>query len=148
MKNTLGSFLLTATLFGTAGGCVVEARGRVVAPPPPVVAVNAEVEVEEEPPPPRTIVLETRPGFIIVEGRWARRGGRWDWVPEHYERERVGYVWFPGRWERRGKRHVYIEGEWRASARGGTVVRDHRTEPPPAAPPAAPPDPVVRDHRH
>jgi hypothetical protein len=108
--------MLTAALVSTVSGCTIEARGHVAAP----VAV---VEVDEEPPPPRRVVIETRPGFIFVEGRWVRHGGRWDWVDGHYERERVGHVWVPGRWERRGNHHVWIEGEWRA---GGTVVRDHR----------------------
>ena len=98
MKNALGSFLLTATLLGTAGGCVVEARGHVSAPPPPVAVV--EVEVEEEPPPPRAVVVETRPGFVFVQGRWFRRGGRWEWSDGHWERERAGQVWVAGRWER------------------------------------------------
>jgi hypothetical protein len=123
--------LLAATLLGTAGGCVVEARGHVSAP----VAV---VEVDEEPPPPRTVVVETRPGFVFIEGRWYRSGGRWEWQDGRWERERTGHVWVAGRWERRGNKHVWIEGSWRASA-GGPAVRDHR-EPPPA--------PVVRDHRN
>jgi hypothetical protein len=116
MKNAISSLLLTATLLGTAGGCMVEAHGHVAAP----VAV---VEVEEEPPPPRTVVVETRPGFVFIEGRWYRRGGRWEWQDGRWERERVGHVWVPGRWERRGNKHVWIEGSWRA---GGPVVRDHR----------------------
>lgn len=133
MKNSLGSFLLTATLLGTAAGCTVEARGHVVVPQP---VVGVEVEVEEEPPPPRTVVVETRSGFVFIEGRWFRRGGRWEWQDGRWERERVGHVWVAGRWERRGNRHVWIEGSWRASS--GPAVRDHR-EPPP---------PVVRDHRN
>jgi len=116
MKNALSSLLLATTLFGTAGGCVVEARGHVAAP----VAV---VEVDEEPPPPRAVVVETRPGYLFIQGRWIRRGGRWEWSDGHWERQRSGYVWEPGRWERRGNRHVWIEGSWRVS---GTVVRDHR----------------------
>lgn len=136
MKQTLGSFLLAATILGGAGGCFVEARGRVVTPAP--VAV---VEVEEEPPPPRTVIVETRPGFVFIEGRWFRRGGRWEWTDGHWERERVGHVWVPGRWERRGRNHVWIEGSWRANS--GGAVRDHRS-PPPAAPPSG----VVRDHRN
>jgi hypothetical protein len=117
MKHSLGSFLLAATLLGTVGGCVVEARGHVAAP----VAV---VEVEEEPPPPRTVVVETRPGFVFIEGRWFRSGGRWEWQDGRWERERVGHVWVAGRWERRGHKHVWVEGQWRATA--GPVVRDHR----------------------
>jgi hypothetical protein len=140
MKDMLGSLLLAATLLGTTGACVVEARGRVVAPQPTVV-----VEVEEEPPPPRRVVVESRPGFIFIEGHWYRRGGRWEWRDGYWERERSGYVWMPGRWERRGRRHVWIEGSWRAG--GGPAIRDHRDhrdrrEPPPAAPP-----PAVRDQR-
>jgi hypothetical protein len=138
MKHSISSFLLTATLLAMAAGCTVEAHGRVVAPQP--VAV---VEVEEEPPPPRTVVVETRPGFVFIEGRWFRRGGRWEWQDGRWERERVGHVWVAGRWERRGNKHVWIEGSWRAG--GGATVRDHR-EPPPS--PAPPPEPVVRDHRH
>jgi hypothetical protein len=135
MKQTLGSLLLTATLLGTAGGCVVSARARVPAP----VAV---VEVEEEPPPPRAVVIETRPGFVFVEGHWYRSGGRWVWADGYWERERVGHVWVPGRWERRGNRHVWVEGSWRASA---TINRDHRQAPPPAAPPSN--TVITRDHR-
>lgn len=137
MKRTLVCLSLAASLFGAAG-CIVRARAGVVAEPPPPVAV---VEVEEEPPPPRVVVVEQRPGFIWVEGRWYRRGGRWDWIDGHYERERVGYVWVPGRWDRRGRRHVWIEGSWHA---GGPVVRDHRAAPPPPPPPPAV---EVRDHR-
>jgi hypothetical protein len=147
MKNTLTSLLLATTLFGGAAGCVVRARATVPAP----VAV---VEVDEEPPPPRAVVVEPRPGFIYIEGRWDRSGGRWVWLDGHYERERVGYVWGPGRWDRRGNRHVWVEGSWRAGSGGGTRVRERRPPPaaaPPAAPPPAAPPPgegVVRDHRH
>ena len=137
MKSLLGSLIIASTLLGAASGCVVRAHGRVAVPPP--VAV---VEVEEEPPPPRTVVVETRPGFVFIEGRWHRRGGRWDWVDGHWERERSGHYWTPGRWERRHNRHVWVEGRWQA---GGPVIRDHRSAPP-AAPPSPPP-PIVRDHR-
>src|ERR1051325_10958179 len=138
MKNTLGSLLLATSRLAGAAGCVVRARAGVVAEPPPV----AVVEVEEEPPPPRVVVVTAPPGFIWVDGRWDRSGGRWMWIKGDYEREPVGYVWAPGRWERRGNRHVWIEGSWRANAQ----VRDHRAAPPPAAPPPA--DSSVRDHRH
>jgi len=103
MKNALGSLLVTATVLGTVGGCVVEARGHVA--------------------PPRAVVVERRPGYVFVQGHWVREGGRWVWFEGHWELERRGYVWFPGHWERRGNRHFWIEGEWRAS---GPVVRDHR----------------------
>src|SRR6185295_12572016 len=102
-----GSLLVTSLLIGTAGGCVVEARGHVAAP----VAV---VEVEEEPPPPRRVVVESRPGFLFLEGRWERRGGRCVWNDGGWERQRSGHIWIKGHWERRGNRHVWIEGEWRA----------------------------------
>jgi len=138
--NALGSFVLLAAV--TAGsGCVVRARGHVGAP----VAV---VEVEEEPPPPRAVVVETRPGFLFVQGRWTRQGNQWAWRDGYWERERAGYTWDEGRWERRGRGHVYVEGRWRAGGGGrrddGPRVRDHRGDSPPPPPPSGP---VVRDHR-
>ena len=133
LKNTLGSLALAASLVG----CVVSAHGRVVAPAP--VAV---VEVDEEPPPPRAVVMDSRPGFIFIEGRWVHNGGRWVWRDGYYERERVGYSWDQGRWERRGNRHVWVDGHWRGG--GGPAVRDHREERHEERHDA----PVVRDHRH
>ena len=120
LKNALGSLAIAASLL-TVGGCVVRGSAGVRVAEP--VAV---VEVEEEPPPPRAVVIETRPGFVFIEGRWARNGGRWVWRDGYYERERVGYSWNQGRWETRGRRHVWVEGGWHAG--GGPAVRDHREE--------------------
>lgn len=119
----LSSFLFVAIIGSVATGCVV--RGGVVAEP---VAV---VEVEEAPPPPRTVVVETRPGFVWIEGRWIYRGNRYVWSDGRWERERGGHVWVQGRWEQRGRRHVWVEGRWEARGevrdnRRGPVVRDHR----------------------
>lgn len=148
LKNTLGSLAIAASLLAT--GCVVRAHGRVSAP-------VAYVEVQEEPPPPRVVVVDTRPGYIWVEGRWTRHGNRWAWRDGYWERERAGYAWEQGRWERRGRGHVWVEGRWRAGGNGavytnpgrgrgnGPNVRDHRSNPPPAPPPAQ--GPRVRDHR-
>src|SRR5687768_15489979 len=132
LKNTLGSFAIVASLAAT--GCVVRAHGRVHAP-------VAYVEVEEEPPPPRTVIVDVRPGFVWVQGRWVRHGNRWSWNDGHWERERAGHVWEQGRWERRGRGHVWVEGNWRAGGGGhvhsqpvhhnGPAVRDHRANPPP-----------------
>ena len=151
----LGSFAIVAALAAGSVGCVVRARGHVGVP----VTV---VEVEEEPPPPRVYVRDTRPGFIFIQGRWDRRGGRWDWRDGYWERERAGSRWEDGRWERRGRGHVWVEGRWSAggNVNGNGNVRDHRREeaPPPddgnvrdhrRNPPPPPPDngPVIRDHR-
>ena len=114
----LGALVVAGSLLGSAG-CVVRGTARVAEP----VAV---VEVDEEPPPPRTVVVESRPGFIWIEGRWYRQGNQWAWRDGYWERERAGYVWEPGRWERRGRRHVWVEGSWRAGGGGGAVIRDHR----------------------
>jgi WXXGXW repeat (2 copies) len=137
LKNALGSLALAASLAAGAGGCLVTAHGHVGAP----VAV---VEVDEEPPPPRVVHWEVRPGFVYIQGRWTRSGGRWVWRDGYYERERAGYNYEPGRWERRGNRHVWVEGSWRAGARSGPAVRDHR-EPPRREEHRE--GPVVRDHR-
>ena len=100
LKHALGSFALVSAFAAT--GCVVRAHGYVHGPPPPV----AVVEVEEEPPPPRATVVEIRPGFVFIQGRWDRRGNRWAWRDGYWERERAGYQWDEGRWERRGRGHV------------------------------------------
>ena len=127
-KSTLGSLALVGLCALPSLGCVVHGRAAVVAPAP--VAV---VEVEEEPPPPRAVVVETRPGFVWIEGRYERRGRNWVWLDGRWERERVGHVWIQGRWERRGNRHVWVEGRWEAHA----AAHDHRGD-----------GPVIRDHRH
>lgn len=133
LKNILVGFVLSSSL----GACVVQGHARVVAPQP-----IAVVEVEEEPPPPQTRVIEVRSGYLWIEGRWDRVGGRWSWRDGHYERERANQIWEQGRWERRGNRHIWVEGRWTTGS-SGPVVRDHRETPPPP-----PPGPVVRDHRN
>lgn len=142
-KNVLGSFALVAATVAGSAGCVVRAHGHVGVP----VAV---VEVDEEPPPPRAVVMESRPGFIFIQGRWTRGGNQWVWRDGYWERERNGYMWEDGRWERRGRGHVWVEGRWRGGGGGrvdnGPQVRDHRTNNPPPPPPQ-PQGPIVRDHR-
>lgn len=147
LKNAIGSFALVASLAAGSVGCVVRARGQVGVP-------MTVVEVDEEPPAPRAWVVETRPGFVFVQGRWSRNGGRWDWNDGYWERQRANQAWEDGRWERRGRGHVWVEGRWRAGAAAerreerqerreehNDNVRDHRTAPEPA------PGPEVRDHR-
>lgn len=139
LKHTLACFAVAASLATLGTGCVIRARGAVTTEP-------AYVEVDEAPPPPRAVVVETRPGFVWIEGRWYRSGNRWVWMDGHWENERAGYVWEQGRWETRGRGHVWVEGRWRAggTVNTGPVVRDHREGPPP---PRRDEDPVVRDHR-
>lgn len=144
LKN-LTSFALVAVMAAGGTGCVFRAHGHVGVP----VAV---VEVQEEPPPPRVYVTEVRPGYIFIQGRWTRRGNRWDWQDGRWERQRANQTWEDGRWERRGRGHVWVEGRWRGGG-GGRVdnrgngngnVRDHRRNDPP---PPRNDGPVIRDHR-
>jgi hypothetical protein len=128
--NIASSVLLAASLAVGAGGCVVRAHARV--------APVGVVVVEEEPPPPRAVIVETRPGFLFIQGRWERMGGRWEWRDGYWERERAGYFYEPGRWERQGRGHVWVGGGWRAGG-AGPAVRDHRNEAN---------EGNVRDHRH
>ena len=142
LKTTLGSLALAALMALPSAGCVVRARGHAHVSGPSVVVV------EEEPPPPRTVVVESRPGFIWIEGRYHRRGRQWVWADGRWERERAGHRWEQGRWERRNNGHVWVEGRWNAGGGNpgrGPVIRDHRDnrrepEPQPAGP-------VIRDHR-
>jgi hypothetical protein len=119
LKNTLASVALAGSLALLGSACIVRAHGHARVGGPVVV-------VEEEPPPPRVVVVETRPGFVWIEGRWHRNGGQWVWYDGHWERQRSGYVWEQGRWERRGRGHVWVQGSWRAG--GGPAVRDHRQD--------------------
>ncbi len=137
--NAVGSVAFAASVLG-AGGCVVTAHGHVAAP----VAV---VEVDADPPPPRYERVEVRPGFVFISGRWVNHGGRWDWRPGYYERERVGYTWEQGRWETRGRNHVWVDGQWRGGGGGGPAVRDHREERHEERHEDHRKGPVVRDHR-
>jgi len=144
----LGSFAIVAALAAGSVGCVVRANGHVGVP----VTV---VEVDEEPPPPRVYVRDTRAGFVFIQGRWERRGGRWDWRDGYWERERVGSRWEDGRWERRGRGHVWVEGRWTAggnvnsNGNGDGNVRDHRrgNDAPPPVQNGNGNGPVIRDHR-
>jgi hypothetical protein len=135
MRLNIPALVLASSL--AAGGCVVTAHGQVAAP----VAV---VEVDEDPPPPRAVVVETRPGFIFIQGHWDRAGNRWAWRDGYWERERAGYAWEEGRWEPRGRGHVWVEGRWRANGSAGPAVRDHREN----HEDRQEEGPVVRDHRH
>jgi len=141
LKNWLASLAIVGSVATLGSGCVVRARGGVYANTEPTY-----VEVEEEPPPPRVVVVDTRPGFIWVQGRWNRSGNRWVWFDGHWERERAGQVWEQGRWERRGRGHVWIGGRWRSHGGGnGPAVRDHRDN---GRHNGNGGGPVIRDHRH
>ncbi|MBA3673324.1 MAG: YXWGXW repeat-containing protein, partial [Gemmatimonadaceae bacterium] len=113
MKNMLKTLVIGTTIAAAASGCVVRgsARARFVVPQPVVV-----VEVDEAPPPPRTVVVQTKSGFLWVDGRWMRNGNRWDWRDGYWERERANQRWEQGRWEQRGNRHVWVDGRWSAGA--------------------------------
>jgi len=137
LRNAFGSLALAASL-ATSGGCIVRGSAHIAEP----VAI---VEVDEEPPPPRAVVVETRPGFIFVQGRWSRSGRNWVWVDGRWERERAGYIYDPGRWETRGRGHVWVEGNWRAG--GGANVRDHRREEREERREERHEGPIIRDHR-
>lgn len=123
VKNTLATLALAGSLTLLGSACVVRAHGQAGAP-------VTYVEVNEEPPPPRVVVVDTRPGYVWIQGRWTRGGNRWVWSDGYWERERAGHVWEQGRWERRGRGHVWVSGRWRSGAnnpgRGGPAVRDHR----------------------
>lgn len=146
----LGSFALVAALAAGSAGCVVRATGAARFSGPSVVVV------EEDPPPPRSVYVESRPGYVFIQGRWERRGSQWAWRDGYWERERAGHYWTDGRWDRRGNGWVWVEGRWSAGGRarpaaqpvrGNGNVRDHRRDN--RRDPGPPPNngPVIRDHR-
>jgi WXXGXW repeat (2 copies) len=117
----LASLVGALLLFGTSA-CTVHAQGRVRTRGAVVVEdPGPAVVVVEDPPPPRYERVDSRPGYIFIQGRWDRRGNNWAWVDGHWERERANAYYQPGRWQRhhdRGNRgHVWVEGRW--VVRGG-----------------------------
>jgi hypothetical protein len=91
--------------------------------------------VADTPPAPRAVVVEERPGYVWIDGRWAWGGGRWVWYDGYYVAERPGYVYAPGYWEPRGGRYYWVEGRWNSGGavgayrggggNGGVIVREH-----------------------
>jgi hypothetical protein len=86
-----------------------------------------------DPPPPRVVVVDERPGYVWVDGRWAWGGSGWVWYDGYWVEHRPGYVWVQGRWYNDRGRWVWHDGRWHAHGRGNAVVRDR--------------GPTVHDHR-
>jgi hypothetical protein len=130
MKSTrikqayLAILVVATTTLGS--GCVVRARGRA--------SFTPVVVIQDDPPPPRMVVVQSRPGFVWVEGRWHRNNNGWQWHDGQWQRERAQHQWVQGRWDRGPRGHVWIEGHWQFAGGGrpgngnnrGPAVRDHR----------------------
>jgi len=82
--------------------------------PPPAAEV---VATTPPPPPPREVIVERdRPSrsHIWISGTWRWQGGRYVWIPGHWELPpRHHAVYVEPRWERRGGSYVYVQGFWR-----------------------------------
>ncbi len=104
LRRILSALALTTALASVVPACVVSGTARMRG----TVAYS-------EPPPPREEYVESRPGFIWVQGRW--------------ERERRGYRYDRGQWMQRGSSWHWVEGNWVAvggTSGGGTVISDGR----------------------
>ena len=67
----------------------------------------------QPPPPPRTENAgPARAGFVWIEGEWDWRGGKYEWVAGHWERERAGKRWRQSRWELRDGVYTRTAGDW------------------------------------
>ncbi|MEO8705275.1 MAG: IPT/TIG domain-containing protein, partial [Kofleriaceae bacterium] len=84
----------------------------------------------EAPPAPRDERAAARRGEVFVRGRYDWRGGKWEWLPGHYERERAGYAWREPVWELRDGYYTLLEGSWVASG-GNPTDLPIGDEPPP-----------------
>lgn len=72
--------------------------------------------IVEAPPPPRHERMSHRPSseHMWVEGFWARRGHRYEWVAGHWELPPHGHqYWVAPRYEHRDNSYVFVEGRWR-----------------------------------
>jgi len=91
----------------------IEPHWELVGPPP---TPPGPAFVLEAPPPPRHERMSHRPSsqYMWVEGFWAWRGHRYEWVAGHWELPPHGHqYWVAPRWENRGNSYVFIEGSWR-----------------------------------
>lgn len=96
MKKIASAVLLAFALLPAASFAQVYVR---IGPPAAV--------VERPGPPPQR-------GFVWIGGYQRWDGGRYVWVPGHYERPpRPHAVWVPHRWVHRHGGWVMVEGHWR-----------------------------------
>lgn len=81
---------------------------------------NGQLLITQAPPTaPQTTVVATRPSrpgddYVWVEGYWAWRNERYEWVESHWQQPpRSNAVWVAPRWERRSDgKYTFYEGYW------------------------------------
>jgi hypothetical protein len=107
------ALVFAVALSSLSTGCILRTRGTVA------------YTVDSRPPPPRRVYVESRPGYVWVDGYWYWGGGDWLWTDGYWVDEQPGQVYIQGRWIVRGGRHYWQPGGWRAraNARGTVVVR-------------------------
>ncbi|HEY4245728.1 MAG TPA: YXWGXW repeat-containing protein [Lacunisphaera sp.] len=92
------------------------ARGASLVAPRLIAAVDLNVYLGAPPPPRHEVIVERdRPSrnHVWVEGYWANRHGRHEWIAGHWELPPHGRtVWVAPRWEKRDRGYVFIEGYW------------------------------------
>ena len=123
MRNYILGIVALATV-GMSTGCYVTGTGRVHGGA--VVAYSA-------PPPARVVVVDSRPGYVWVDGQYNWVNGQWVWYDGYWVPERTGYVYVAGYWRPHGSRYVYVQPTWRArgsvtvhgASNRGVVVTDH-----------------------
>jgi hypothetical protein len=50
---------------------------------------------------------------VWIDGEWAWRNGRYEYLNPHYVTPRRGRAWNPGHWESRRRGQVWVGGKWR-----------------------------------
>jgi IPT/TIG domain-containing protein len=66
----------------------------------------------DAPPPDKVETVTPKAGFVWIGGHWEWRGGKWQWLNGHFERERAGKKYTPGHWDHRGDTYEYTGGTW------------------------------------
>jgi WXXGXW repeat (2 copies) len=94
------------------GGCVVRGSG--------------VVRVRTAPPPPRSVYVETRPGYIWVDGYWNWNGYDYVWVDGYYERDRPNHVYVRGYWTNDRGYHSYHRGRWTKRSNNNVIIYKDR----------------------
>lgn len=115
MRRVLSALALSLAVAAVVPACVVTGTARMRG----TIAYS-------EPPPPREEVVESRAGYIWIQGRWDQQNGQWIWIDGHWEQERQGYTYNRGEWVQRGNSWHWVEGNWVTvqSGSGGVTVSE------------------------
>jgi hypothetical protein len=107
-----------------AGGSIVALLNyfspQVVTPEKPVLSCP-------QPPPVEQINVTPKEGYVWIQADWNWDGGKFEFTPGHWERERADYgPYIPGHWDTSNGNCVWIPGTFEGEIQNSTITTtDH-----------------------